>query len=485
MKPLEASLYLKHITHIWFVIVTCFSFSVSAQVEFHISSLPPNTPDSARIYITGSFNDWQPAEEEYQLIQTNGKYTISLPNDSVDFEYKFTRGSWLSVESDLNYLPRPNRRFVAAEKDRQISIEIANWQELDRGVGINLYTYTLIVCLLYCLFFVVGIQYVVRRPNDIYTVFLAFLPVILMVFAGRIFSTVDAYNWQPILENVSHWVVLVSALSSVLIVYWIGKRNYFRVPSYVFYAFGLLSLPVIILNIMDMVPKYWLSMHAGSFQIPIYRSIITTIVLLIILGSFFKKRFLFKGYSGLLYVIGTVLILLSFWNGLLVWKYWNQSDFLVSIENYVHVAIVLWGLMLLVSVVYVFTPNIKLREASKRKPLGELGSYKKRLEEVMQNQKAYRNPNLDLDLLAEQMDVNRNTLSKVINEGYGMNFFDFVNKARIEEFVNFVLTDNYHNYTYQYLAEKVGFNSKSSFNRAFKKFKGMTPRDYFKALKEK
>lgn len=468
-----------------FLLIICLHTISYGQVDFIISSVPANTPDSAQIYITGSFNDWQPAQDEFRLRLQNGIYTISLPNDSVDFEYKFTRGSWLSVESDLNYLPRPNRRYFAAEKDKQISIEITNWQELDRGVGINLYTYTLIVCLLYCLFFVVGIQYVVRRPNDIYTVFLAFLPVILMVFAGRIFSTVDAYNWQPILENVSHWVVLISTLSSLLIVYWIGKRNYFRIPSYVFYAFGLLSLPVIILNIMDMVPKYWISLHAGSFQIPIYRSIITTIVLLTILGSFFQKRFLFKGYSGLLYVIGTVLILLSVWNGLLVWKYWNQSDFLVSTENYVHVAIVLWGLMLLVSVVYVFTPNIKLRNASKRKPLGELGSYKKRLEEVMQNQKAYRNPNLDLDLLAEQMDVNRNTLSKVINEGYGMNFFDFVNKARIEEFVNFVLTDNYHNYTYQYLAEKVGFNSKSSFNRAFKKFKGMTPREYFKALKEK
>jgi AraC-like DNA-binding protein len=72
-------------------------------------------------------------------------------------------------------------------------------------------------------------------------------------------------------------------------------------------------------------------------------------------------------------------------------------------------------------------------------------------------------------------------LSKVINECFEKNFRDFVNKYRVEEFIALANTVEYKRYTFLALAQEVGFNSKSTFNLAFKKLTNQNPRDYFKS----
>lgn len=91
----------------------------------------------------------------------------------------------------------------------------------------------------------------------------------------------------------------------------------------------------------------------------------------------------------------------------------------------------------------------------------------------MRQEKPYLDPKLTLYGLADQLDISANQLSQVINQQEKVNFHDFVNKYRIEEFLcrarkntNFSLLGN---------ALDSGFNSKSSFNGVFKKHKGMTP----------
>ena len=97
----------------------------------------------------------------------------------------------------------------------------------------------------------------------------------------------------------------------------------------------------------------------------------------------------------------------------------------------------------------------------------------------MVKSKAYKNPNLTLHELALKLKMQPHLLSKVINEGFECNFFDLVNGYRIEEFKKLAHDPRMKNQTFLSLAFEVGFNSKTAFNRSFKKMTNQTPREFF------
>jgi AraC-like DNA-binding protein len=103
---------------------------------------------------------------------------------------------------------------------------------------------------------------------------------------------------------------------------------------------------------------------------------------------------------------------------------------------------------------------------------------KSRLTELMIKEKVYINPDLTLTDLAAYLGTNSQYISKVINEGFKKNYTDYINEYRIEAFIHSVRNDRNNN-TFLYHAYKVGFNSKSAFNRAFKKKEQCTPREFF------
>lgn len=70
-------------------------------------------------------------------------------------------------------------------------------------------------------------------------------------------------------------------------------------------------------------------------------------------------------------------------------------------------------------------------------------------------------------------------LSRVINDGFEHNFFDFINYYRVAEFKQRMADPRHRNATLLSIAFEVGFNSKTAFNRAFKKITDQTPRTYF------
>jgi AraC-like DNA-binding protein len=100
--------------------------------------------------------------------------------------------------------------------------------------------------------------------------------------------------------------------------------------------------------------------------------------------------------------------------------------------------------------------------------------------ELMKNEKPFLNPKLTLAELAESLDVSSNHLSQIINQYEEVNFHDFVNKYRVEEFIQKVQSNN----SYSLLAHAYdsGFNSKSTFNSVFKKLKSATPSQYIANL---
>ena len=108
----------------------------------------------------------------------------------------------------------------------------------------------------------------------------------------------------------------------------------------------------------------------------------------------------------------------------------------------------------------------------------ELERWKSQLEQLMSLDKAYQNPTLTLLDVARHMNLSPKRVSQIINQGFGMNFNDFVNDYRTQEVIAQIQSGNHNMYTLLGIAYECGFNSKSTFNRAFKKHTGRTPRDY-------
>lgn len=100
------------------------------------------------------------------------------------------------------------------------------------------------------------------------------------------------------------------------------------------------------------------------------------------------------------------------------------------------------------------------------------------LTKKMEGEMLYTNPELTLLLLADSLDVHPNNLSQVINTFEQKNFYDYINSKRIEHFITIVSIPENKKYTILSLAFECGFNSKSSFNKYFKKTMNQTPTEY-------
>jgi len=100
--------------------------------------------------------------------------------------------------------------------------------------------------------------------------------------------------------------------------------------------------------------------------------------------------------------------------------------------------------------------------------------YLAKLNESMEQKRLYLNPNLTLKELASELSIPVRHLSQVINEHFKLNFYDYINRNRIEE-AKKKLSDPLCKKTVLEILYEVGFSSKSSFNTAFKRFAGITP----------
>ena len=84
---------------------------------------------------------------------------------------------------------------------------------------------------------------------------------------------------------------------------------------------------------------------------------------------------------------------------------------------------------------------------------------------------------LTLPELAQRLNISPCHLSQIINESFHQHFSDFLNKYRIEESKS-ILQKNEQRWNISEIALESGFNSKSTFNSAFKKHTGMTPKEF-------
>ena len=135
----------------------------------------------------------------------------------------------------------------------------------------------------------------------------------------------------------------------------------------------------------------------------------------------------------------------------------------------------------------VFSDNIKnekelvpIKEENKYKKSGLKADLAKakhnELLAIMTSEKPFLNPKLSLNELAQKLSISSNHLSQIINQYEQVNFHDFVNKYRVNEFIEKAKSNSMHSLLA--IALDSGFNSKSSFNNVFKKIKKTTPSQY-------
>ena len=106
----------------------------------------------------------------------------------------------------------------------------------------------------------------------------------------------------------------------------------------------------------------------------------------------------------------------------------------------------------------------------------------KRIVEVLEKQRLYLNAELTLNDVAQAVGLNTAVVSHAVNAGLGLSFNDLVNQYRIEA-VKLKFTEGVHRQqTLLAIAFDCGFNSKNTFNRAFRKSTGVSPKEYLETL---
>lgn len=110
--------------------------------------------------------------------------------------------------------------------------------------------------------------------------------------------------------------------------------------------------------------------------------------------------------------------------------------------------------------------------------MADLDSWKEKIESLMLVDKMYENPELVISDLSNRLGTHSKKISQVINEGFEMNFNDFVNHYRTKALITKIEEGEHNIQTLLGLALDCGFNSKSTFNRAFRRATNLSPKEY-------
>ena len=170
------------------------------------------------------------------------------------------------------------------------------------------------------------------------------------------------------------------------------------------------------------------------------------------------------------------LVLLWLW-----WRYRKNTNVLLSERNEIEEALI---------------ESEELRAMSEELAPQEGGSEKyqkvkiderecadivKRMEEYLDRERVYTNQELKMKDLADVLHLSAPKLSQVFNLYLGQNYYDFINRYRLEEFKRLIAAGEHKRYTITALSEQCGFK-KSNFFSTFRKVEGMTPAEYLKKL---
>lgn len=533
--------------------VTIETWETVPQYEFIVSSTPENTPHDAQIYISGNFNNWNPADPPYRLKkQLDGTYRILVYSQLPKLEYKFTRGSWESVEGRTSGKARPNRVFVKnTNMSNKISdMEILSWEDLTGTFHFySIYDILMLFAALQGLLFIIaipGIQDYNRLANRWLLLLMAFVSALILIrvmwthreiaqeyskiqllpdFILLIYAPLFYFYLQKLLFQSEKLVVRRAFHFIPTVIQLLVYLPYFLMDSKIFklkvvnqdtdlqIVFGAIGALGILVNTyywwmnykaINIYKQQYQTRYSYEQNLHYLNTVLFIQAICLVLGFFTGILTLFgkyvfasnddiieKSVDVIWLVFSTITYFLGYYaiHQPEVFKVPQPEHFFVedspSVIEVISESIIEKPLLSEVSESLTAIETEHKDPIIREKPLDEhFLLQKEKIDQYLQKSRAYANPNLSLNELAVKLKMPPHVLSKIINDGFGVNFFDFINGYRIEEFKKLVLDPHFKNQTFLAIAFEVGFNSKTAFNRSFKKMTNQTPRDYFAEVGE-
>lgn len=459
----------------------------SAQITFIIESLPSGTPGTDTIFVTGNFNNWIPNDPRYAVQwQPSGQLAVTLPESTGRLEYKFTRGSWTKVETNEENKYTDNRTYTPGSS-KKIYVRIDNWLDLGGARNLNYVVFYFFAC--------------------------AFQGVALSLIAYRIHKK-DDLKFKPlmVLNSVLTFLLVVLILKETLNQVWqsyfvflfhvsfycLGPLLLFFISSFhtgkpfpkirLYFSPAVVALAFVVMRILNVLPSDFLSTWLRP-PLTLANTLLIGIALAFNAWMFIRiyQHFSFLRLNPpgtnrnrmLYYFFWTCVLTLLLIPVNMIFIMSGLHSYFVS--NFHGIAIILSALIFIETYFLWRYPEIIKEDRVYATPTEDSQNWMERVNAFMNDNKPYKNADLSVSDLAEMLGTKPHVLSKIINDSYHKNFRDFVNTYRIEEFIRLAHTKEFKRYTFLALAQEVGFNSKSTFNLAFKKLTNQSPREYFKS----
>jgi AraC-like DNA-binding protein len=466
---------------ILFFLFTCVF--VNGQLRLSIESLPKNTSEEDTVFVCGNFNNWNVHDTNYILVpQMDGTLVVTIPVDSAKIEYKFSRGSWLRIETNEKNEYLPNRIYHQGDASNQ-RVSIVSWQDQNVSKAINVSSLISFALFLYGLVLLYLVSRIAKRSTFKYKRFVLFNVLLISVLLLETVYSQFNIVWRSHFSSLG--LLLLFAWGPLLCFYLKSINDtiklcpwqFFYIPAGVFFVLTILQwFNVPVLNIQ---------INKGLSYFELIELLIAWCLILLCHYKVLKtnkilfKPDVFKDESASYIVYIEVVSLLAFFlfSICLVFK-------LLSVYNYVfyklEVVLNVFSIIILVELFYYWKYPELIRDKVISAPIADLDEIIQKIEALMVQQKPYINPDLSLADLADMLELKVYVLSKVFNEHYRKNFRDFINEYRVNEFIRLSKQESQKNYTFLALALEVGFNSKSTFNLAFKKVTNQSPRDFLR-----
>jgi AraC-like DNA-binding protein len=270
---------------------------------------------------------------------------------------------------------------------------------------------------------------------------------------------------------------LIWFYSRVIIGYRLHKRDLLHISPFVF-----IILFMFVKLIIDSSYIFWFSrfrFYTSGFILA------QSLIYLLVTGfGLFKNKELYKNYLNqsanfqILYgflLVGFILLWVLKFNTFLFMDLWKRYGVCpITTSSYF-----VTGFLFFNVIVYIALIKPELFNWRKKYQNTNLTHLKKqhiieKIQRLMEVEKIYSDSSLSLTFLAKKLKIPVPYLSQIINEEYSLSFPEFVNTYRIKG-AKQLLINNQSEFTIQQIMYEVGFNSKSAFNNAFKKYTGYTP----------
>ena len=260
------------------------------------------------------------------------------------------------------------------------------------------------------------------------------------------------------------------------------------VPLYVVYAFEVISpgrmnapkLLSLFLPFVGMTVLYALWPYDWIFGLQIlFASVFSAVCMCVVLRMTIKyRRRLLDNCSDITHMdIRWMWVSIAlFLPNLVLWTFLSaRLDYILDAVYYITLS-VSWGIVAYHT--YYFVPQTGQDIWADLLPSSAVSwNFARKLSELASNGYFIRSPRLTLSELAAELGTNRTTLSNYLNQEVGMTFYDYINSHRISE-AERLLAEPSFRWSVEQLAEMSGFNSVSTFRRAFSKKHGMSPQQY-------